>query len=157
MTPLYKVLGYCGVIPFLIFTLGLYAFDETIGKFLMAAQMLYAGLIASFLAGVHWSHSFTGSREGQMLSAMLPTIVSLIINGLGFVILFGGLLTLLPSKILLSLFFIIYAAMFIIIYIFDWQWLDKERLPEGYISFRAQITALVSGLLLLSVGGIWLH
>lgn len=157
MTPLYKVLGYCGVIPFLVFTLGLYAFDETIGKFLMAAQMLYAGLIASFLAGVHWSHSFPGSREGQMLSAMLPTIISLIMTGLGFVILFGGLLTMLPSKIILSLFFLFYAAMFVVIYIFDWQWLDKTRLPEGYIAFRAKITVIVTGLITISIGGIWLH
>lgn len=157
MTPLYKVLGYCGVIPFLIFTLGLYVFDETIGKYVMAMQMMYAGLVVSFLAGIHWSHSFPDSREGQMLCAMLPTILSLFMTGLGFVILFAGLMTMLPSKIILSLFFILYAALFVVIYIFDWQWLDQTRLPEGYIGFRAQITMIVVTFLVLSIGGIWLH
>lgn len=157
MTPLYKVLGYCGLIPFFIITLGLYAFDAGIGKYLMAMQMVYAGLIASFLAGVHWSHSFFKSSEGQMLCAMIPAIVSLFLIGFGLVVLFGGLMTMLPSKILLSLFFIIYAAMFIAIYVFDWQWLDREKLPEGYINFRMKITGLVSTLLILSIGGIWLH
>lgn len=157
MTPLYKVLGYCGVIPFLAFTIGLYVFDDGIGKYLMAMQLIYAGLIASFLAGIHWSHSFPEHREGQMLSAMLPSIISLIIVGVSLVVLFGGLMTMLPSKLLLSLFFIIYAAMFIVIYIFDWQWLDKTKLPDGYIKFRAQITFQVTALILLSIGGVWLH
>lgn len=92
-----------------------------------------------------------------MLSAMLPSIISLIIIGVSLVVLFGGLMTMLPSKLLLSLFFIIYAAMFIVIYIFDWQWLDKTKLPDGYIKFRAQITFQVTALILLSIGGVWLH
>ncbi|MFP4313087.1 MAG: DUF3429 domain-containing protein [Alphaproteobacteria bacterium] len=157
MMPLYKVLGYCGVIPFFVFTLGLYFFDAAIGKYFMAMQMFYASLIASFLAGIHWAHSFPAHREGQMLCAMIPTILSLLMLGAGLVILFGGLLMMIPSKILLSAFFLIYALMFITIYIFDWQWLDQTKLPEDYILFRLQITIIVSGLLFLSFGGIWLH
>lgn len=157
MTHLYKVLGYCGVIPFFLFTVGLYVFDAMIGKYLMAAQMIYASMIASFLAGIHWSHAFPAHREGQMLSAMLPTILSLFMTGFGLLILFGGLMTMMPSKIILSLFFIIFALMFITIYVFDWQWLDRKQLPDGYIGFRAVITGIVSGLLILSIGGIWLH
>lgn len=156
--PLFKVLGYLGVLPFVLTALGVLAFDSdgNFGKYAIAIQMLYAGLIASFLSGIHWAHSFPRSSEGQMFLSMTPSVLSLFLISFTDIILFGNLLSLTPSKILLSLIYLIFTGLYWAIYILDWQHLDLEKFPEDYLKFRMKITVLVSLTLICSLVGLWI-
>ena len=156
--PLFKVLGYLGVLPFALSALGVLAFDSdgNLGKYAIAIQILYAGLIVSFLSGIHWAHSFPRSSEGQMLLSMIPSVLSLFLIIFTDIILFGNMLSLMPSKILLSLIYIIFTGMYWAIYILDWQHLELEKFPEDYLKFRLTITLIVCAALFTSVIGIWI-
>lgn len=156
--PLFKVLGYVGVLPFLLMALGILTFDSdgNFGKYAIAIQVLYAGLIVSFLSGIHWAHAFPRSSEGQMLLSMVPSVLSLFLISVADIILFGNMLSQMPSKILLSLIYLIFTALYWAIYILDWQHLDLEKFPEDYLKFRFKITLIVCAALFTSVVGIWI-
>mgnify|MGYP001393995639 CR=1 FL=1 len=115
-----------------------------------------AGLISSFMSGIHWTHSFPRSSEGQMLLAMVPPIASLIMISAGLFILYGGMLTMLPSKILLSLFFALYTIIFLALLLFDSMNLIIKEFPEDYLKFRSGVTILVVMALIATGVSLWI-
>lgn len=155
MTHLYKVLGYSGAIPFICAALGIFLF-KTLAYWFLAFLILYAGLIASFLGGVHWSHALVRKSEGQMLLAMLPALLSLLLSGWGLVLISGGLAVLIFGKVLLCAVLGIYILLYFTLLVMDGQWLDKNLLPDGYMRMRTGITLIVVFCLLASMAFLWI-
>lgn len=156
MTPLYKVLGYLGALPFIGAAAALFIFDETLARLALGFLFMYAGLIASFLGGVHWAHSFIGHREGQMLLSMLPSLLSLVLSGWGIILLTSGMLAVTFGHVLLSVALGLYILLYAAILIMDAQWLDKEKLPAGYMTTRSFITLCVIASLVASIVFLWI-
>jgi len=154
MNTLYKILGYAGAIPFLVCTLGLWraamldpsqnsAFYE-MQALLALTQIAYAGFIASFLAGMHWTQGLSQNNPVQIIMAMVPTIVAL---GLFLTSLIFGVFAwpLFMASIGFKLLFII-----------DKKYLDPDAFPDDYFHFRIVITLIVCTSLLLSAISFWI-
>lgn len=156
MTPLYIILGYLGALPFIAAAAALFMFDETLAGLALGFLFLYAGLIASFLGGVHWAHAFLDSREGQMLLSMVPSLLSLVLSGWGIILLTSGMLAVIFGHVLLSLALGLYILLYAGILIMDAQWLDKERLPAGYMTTRTGVTLCVIFSLIASIVFLWI-
>lgn len=155
MIQLYKVLGYLGALPFICGATGLFIFDETLGALLLGLLFLYAGMIASFLGGVHWSHGFIGHREGQLLLAMTPTLIAMVLSGWGLVLLASGMLAVGFGHVLLSAALGLYILLYLAILLMDWQWLDRSKLPPDYMRTRTGITMVVIASLAACVVFLW--
>lgn len=160
MIQLYKVLGYFGALPFLIAALGSLAFggvdDGTLGKLALAFQLMYSGLILAFLSGVHWSHAFPRSSEGQMLTAMLPVVLSTVVISVSFFVIFGGVFGAVLTRIICTVFLLLNIMAFYLVYIFDIQYLIRDKFPVDYMSTRLKITFIVTGCLFTTMVAIWL-
>ena len=157
MTPLYKTLGYAGALPFILCALGLLVFHGALGTALLSVQLIYAGLILSFLGGVHWVHAFPRSSEGQMLLAIAPSILALILNSLAFLSLFSGWFSPILQTLICTFTLIIYLFGFIFMYATDLQSLDQEEFPDDYMDFRLKVTILVCAALGVSAMAIWMQ
>lgn len=134
---LYKVLGYKGALPFIALTALLFLVDGHSAEIALA-QLAYASMILSFLAGVHWSHGLPRNNHKQVFLAMQPTIgamflfvMAIVTNGYGVILL-------------------LMAAGFPLVYMMDKKLLEATWLPDGYFDFRRKITILVTICLVLS-------
>lgn len=138
--PFYQKLGYAGVLPFIICTIGLLIADQgVLRSVFILTQMAYGGMILSFLGGVHWSHALPKNNERQMILAMIPTIAGL----------FLFILPVVLQVYSLSLFGM--ALGFLMLYIMDKRYLNADQLPCGYIAFRRKITMIVFSCLAVSI------
>lgn len=145
MARLYKILGYAGAIPFVICAAGLFLIEEhAITSLLALIQLSYAGLIASFLSGVHWAHALPRENTLQALLAMLPTIISL---GLFVVAIVMGILA-------WPLF--IASVGFKLIFVMDKKFLEPDWLPADYFKFRMVITLVACTSLFISALSFWI-
>lgn len=139
----YKLLGYCGLIPFTLFMIGLFSLEpltKDAGWVAACAtmQLVYAGLILSFLAGMHWSHGLPRNHKLQLSLAMLPSVLSL-------PLVFFALLT---YQFAMPLVFM--ALGFVAMYFADKKFLEPSWLEETYFKLRLQLTVIVSVCLFLS-------
>lgn len=144
MPAFFAILGYLGLIPFIGFAIGLYTISEP--SFIAACatmQLVYAGLIASFLAGMHWSHGLPRQHKVQLSLAMVPSILSL-------VLIFHALMTYGFAIPLL-----IMAIGFVGLYVADKKLLEPAWLDEDYFVLRLRLTAIVSVCLFLSALSFW--
>ena len=155
MIALYKTLGYSGALPFILCALGLLAFHGGLGTALLTVQLTYAGLILSFLGGVHWVHAFPRNSEGQMLLAIAPSLLALFVNSLAFLSLFSGWFSPALQTLICTFALVVYIFGFIFMYGTDLQSLDKEEFPDDYMDFRLKVTILVCGALGVSAMAIW--
>ena len=145
MPKFYQGLGYAGLIPFIGFTVGLFALSNP--SFIAACatmQVVYAGLIASFLAGMHWSHGLPRQHKVQLSLAMVPSIASLLL-------IFFCLLT---YNYFIPL--IVMGFMFIGLYAADKKLLEPAWLDLDYFKLRLRLTAIVSVCLFLSALSFWI-
>lgn len=59
-------LGYAGLIPFLLMTLGVWFADASWLTDILNVQMAYGMVILSFLGGVHWGAALLGSTMPEV-------------------------------------------------------------------------------------------
>jgi len=142
MNNLYKIFGYAGAVPFLVLAGLAFYFPQSQGEvldFVAQAQVGYAAIILSFLGGVHWPFSLQprGKRSQgavygkQMSNAMLPSIFG-----------FMALILALSGMADIALFCCV--GLFWLIYVIDQIFLSKSDFPEGYFTFRLNITLIVT-------------
>lgn len=142
---LYKIFGYAGALPFLALAFGLTVLPSGEARETLALiQLCYAGMIASFLAGVHWAHALPKDNPAQIFAAMQPTILSLFLITMALVTGEYGVI------------FILMALGFLGLYTLDRKLLDPSLLPEGYFDFRRRITTIVTAALIISAAAFWL-
>jgi len=144
MNKLYKIFGYLGALPFIIFA-GLTfvqqsVFEQGVVAIIGAAQFFYGAMIINFLSGIHWVNAFKTQNKIRLSLAMLPTIMCLILGA----IFLESLSPILPLAIM--------AAMFALMYLVDKRYHSQDDWPEGYLSFRLRITSIVTVTLLIHAG-----
>jgi hypothetical protein len=87
---------------------------------------------------------------------MLPSLLSLVLSGWGIVLLTSGMLAVTFGHVLLSAALGLYILLYVAILIMDAQWLDKEKLPAGYMTTRTGITLCVTLSLIASIVFLWI-
>jgi len=151
MNNLYKIFGYAGAVPFLVLAGLAFYFPQSQSEvldFVAQAQVGYAAIILSFLGGVHWPFSLQprgkrskGSVYGkQMSNAMLPSIF-------GFMALILALSGMEPIALFCCV------GLFWLTYVIDQIFLSKSDFPDGYFTFRLNITLIVTIALLATYLG----
>lgn len=72
-------LGYAGLLPFLLFTIG--ALLDVYADHALRLFVIYSALIVSFLGGVHWGLALTrdDAPTRQLSWSMLPTIIAVVL------------------------------------------------------------------------------
>lgn len=134
------LLGYAGVLPFLFFMGHMYyvyghpAYVQTAVIF----QLAYAGMIASFLGGIHWAQAMRTSHRGQLIFSVIPALFSIVMLGLA-----------LYGKLWFTSLFLM-AIMYYVVLIADKKWIFADEFPPAYMRFRRNLTAIVSFLLIFS-------
>ena len=137
--PLYKIYGYAGIIPFVLFLAGLMVFSNDTPRTLYLDMMLlcYSGLILSFLAGAHWPMAVKGRDNIRLSLSMAPTVICILLIYMG--------LTYTPLWPLLAVFVLFWHQ-----YLIDRKYYSLLDFADGYLAFRLRITSIVSGLVLVS-------
>jgi len=134
--PLY--FGYAGTIPFFLFVLVAFAVNDLSGmKTLSFIQISYGAMILSFLGGVHWGQAIPRDDQKQLTFAMIPTIASFIL--MLWAVVFNPVM---PLFGMIALFWAVYVA--------DKKLMPLEYIPEGYFTYRRNLTIIVSSTLFLS-------
>ena len=135
-TRLQTQLGYAGLIPFFGLTIGaLIVHDADLRIMLLDAQTAYAGLIASFLGGIHWGVSLVNSDRSRRVGIIWGVMPSLL----------AWPLLMLPTQFALPAFTVLFVAI----------WLIDLRLLAGnaFLVLRTKLTVAVTISLILSFAG----
>jgi hypothetical protein len=132
-------LGYAGIIPFVLLTLGCWLADRTwIGDFIRA-QLVYGIATLSFLGGMHWLAALMSvdlsveQRNKALWWSVVPPLaawVSTMLGGFGFAMLMAG---------------------FIAAYRIDRQLFAWYGLPSWFLKMRLHITCVAVVMLMLTV------
>ena len=123
-----KILGYAGLIPFVVFSIGSWISLPTVSD---ATPILiaYAAVILSFMGAVHWGFIMARS-DGQysihLIASVIPALVAWV-----------ALLTPVMSGLALLL------SGFITLIIYDWSVDKKLGFPDWYVPMRIKLTLVV--------------
>jgi len=123
-----KSLGYAGLIPFIVFSIGSwfqlpFISDST---YILTA---YAAIILSFMGAIHWGIAMSRSDEQNS-----RYFIASVIPGLS-----AWLALLMPQRYTIILLMIGFIALII----YDWYVEKPQRLPGWYIPMRNRLTFVV--------------
>lgn len=145
MPAFYQILGYLGLLPFIMLAVGLLILPSgAVSSVLGFAQAAYAAVILSFLAGIHWPFAVEKGNKMQMGLAMAPPLIACAL--IVFVFISGALVFAL----------LVYAICFAALYAMDRFYERSGQWPGGYMIFRLRLTAGVCACLILSASGLML-
>ncbi len=138
MTKLPIYFGYAGAVPFVAFMLAAFFIDDLNGmKALSFVQLSYGAMILSFLGGVHWGQAIPTNNKQQLSFAMVPTVAC-----------FGLMIWAVVFNPVLPLFGMV--LLFWVVYFADRKMMPLDYIPEGYFTYRRNLTIIVSATLFLS-------
>ena len=123
-----KWLGYAGLIPFIVFSIGSWLPLPMItdATFLLTA---YAAMILSFMGAIHWGVAManTGDNNGKyFIASVIPALSA-------------WLALIIPQNYAI----ILLMTGFIGLIIYDWSVEEAQRLPDWYIPMRNKLTLVV--------------
>lgn len=131
MNPLPRILGYFGVVPFLILAGLNFLFPDEDGRLVLAfTHVTYGALIASFLGGIHWPFALQRDMQAQIALCVMPMIIGLMLMIVAFVA--NDVAAMLGM-----------AALFIGIYVFDQAFIPPGAFHNDYRGLRRNMTILV--------------
>jgi len=132
-------LGYAGLIPFILLTLGCWLVQPAwLGDFIKG-QLAYGIATLSFLGGMHWAAALVSAdlsaeqtRKALTWSVVPPLTawISTMLGGFGFAVLMAG---------------------FIAAYQADKRLFDWYRVPQWFLQLRFRLTCAVVAMLVLTV------
>lgn len=82
------LLGYSGLIPFVVLAVVAGVFKDQTGAEAARALLLYAAIICSFMGGVVWGRGLAGMRDGGMLVSLIISVIPALLAWVGAVL--GG-------------------------------------------------------------------
>lgn len=132
-------LGYASVMPFIGLTIAVYSFsDIAVQSMLVVVLIAYAGMIATFLAGVHWPVAMHKKDDVHLSLSMVPALF--------------GLIAVCSVLFLAQIvwFLVIMALVFWVLYLMDRKYLPEDGFAPGYFDFRRNLTVIISVSLALS-------
>jgi hypothetical protein len=128
LSRLANLLGYAGLIPFIVFSLSTWITLPLVDEphFVL---LTYAAVILSFMGAVHWGVAMSRSSEVALTQLALSVIPAVL----------GWL------ALLISTFhgYVLLITCFIALFIADRYAADAGLLPGWYLPMRAQLTAIV--------------
>ncbi|GAC1412714.1 MAG: hypothetical protein NVSMB6_14620 [Burkholderiaceae bacterium] len=137
------VLGFAGLIPFIVLAAACWLIRADLQSFVIAAQLSYAVAILSFLGGIHWGAallcgelSVNHGRIG-LLWGVMPSLVS--VAALQF-----------PSMFALTLLI----AAFLTVYLVDKRLYPWYRMPDWLPALRFRLTCVVAVTLGLTLAAV---
>ncbi len=132
-------LGYLGAVPFIVLVIALFSYsDVTIQSMIAVCLISYAGMIASFLSGVHWPVAMHKRDPQYLCLSMMPSVF--------------GLISICAVVFLAQIvwFSLIMALVFWVLYLMDRKYLPEDGFAKGYFDYRRNLTVIVSVCLALS-------
>ncbi|MHA7880762.1 MAG: DUF3429 domain-containing protein [Saccharospirillum sp.] len=127
MTPMIRLLGYAGLIPFVGLTALITLTGGEDGARLNDLFLHYSGIILGFMAGVLWPVLYHSERRSHLaLVAVTPAVLAFLI------------IALVPQWALVSL-----AGVFLALRMIERIMGIDARYPQGYTALRWQLTAVV--------------
>ena len=123
-----KSLGYAGLIPFIVFSIGSWFQLPMISDstYILTA---YAAIILSFMGAIHWGIAMSSSEDQNG-----KYFIASVIPGLS-----AWLALLMPQRYAI----ILLMVGFIALIIYDWSVEKPQRLPGWYIPKRNRLTLVV--------------
>ena len=123
-----KALGYAGLIPFLVFSIGCWVPLPYVAS-APAILTTYGAVILSFMGAVHWGVAMARKdqhRDNYFIASIIPALIAwaalLLTQAMALVILLVG---------------------FIGLYVYDRSVEKAQALPGWYIPMRTRLTAVV--------------
>ena len=136
MAPAVDLLGYAGLIPFVVLSAALWLVPATNQVLINQALLLYASLILAFMGAVHWGLAMLQADidyQRQMVFSVIPALVA-------WVALF------LPEILNYSVLIIAFA----LLCLFDTRMSKTGRAPSWYPRLRSPLTTVVVASLLVA-------
>ncbi len=127
MPALGALLGYAGLIPFVVTAVGLWFQADA---WLLHAGLLYGAVIVSFLGGIHWGLALAGPGQAGSRDMLAFSVVPSLIGWVG--VLVGGL----TGALILG-------AAFVLVWLFEQRAAVRERLPAWFRQLRRVLTLVV--------------
>jgi hypothetical protein len=127
--PTAKILGYAGLIPFIVFSIGCWIPLPYVTN-APAILIAYAAVILSFMGAVHWGVAMAGADQQKgryFVASVVPALLA-----------WPALL--LPHAFAL----VIVLTGFIGLYAYDRSVASAQSLPGWYIPLRTRLTTVVS-------------
>lgn len=129
-TPIYKILAYCGAIPFIVFALLHLADIQQIKHLGTTTQLTisYGLLIVSFMCGIHW-----GIQLQRSIKTNLFIISNVLTLSCWFIYLMG------PVFIIIITYILCFSALLYI----DHQLKSSSMISGEYFKMRTIVTSIV--------------
>ena len=130
-----KILGYAGLIPFIVFSAGTWM-TLPLMENAHTALMTYAAIILSFMGAIHWGLAMSQSSSHanlQLAGSVIPALL-------------GWLALLIPMLYGYGLL----ALSFVLLYFADMLAGDKGLFPSWYLPMRVILTAVVVACLVIA-------
>jgi len=130
------LLGYAGLIPFVLLSAALWLAPASYQVLINQALLLYASLILAFMGAVHWGLAMLQSDlddQRQFLFSVIPALVA-------------WLALFLPEILNYSVLIIAFA----LLCLFDTRMSKSGRAPSWYPRLRSPLTTIVVASLLLA-------
>ena len=128
-----SIIGYLGLLPFIITTFGMYAFYEQYYSILHKSLLLYSSLIISFLAAIYWGIVLTLDNSENSYSSLVfsvsPLILIYLINLFDFEL----------SSIILF-----YLLLLNFIFLIEILKKKSTKIPNWYLKLRRNLNILLS-------------
>jgi len=123
------LLGYAGLIPFVVLSAALWLVPTTYQLLINQALLLYASLILAFMGAVHWGLAMLQTEinyQRQLMFSVIPALVA-------------WLALFLPEILNYSVLIIAFA----LLCLFDTRMSKTGRAPRWYPRLRSPLTAVV--------------
>lgn len=125
-------LGFAGLIPFVLLSLGCWLVHPDWLGTLVSAQMAYGVAILSFLGAVHWGAAMLSadlSSDRTKLALLWGVLPSLIAVG--------------AAQLLIGIGFALVTAAFVLVYLVDKRLYAWYPLPTWFLPLRFKLTCVV--------------
>lgn len=76
LSPVALRLGYAGLLPFVLGALLVWLVDAEAHPYVVLALSAYAGVIVSFLGGIHWGVAFRDGAPSLFVWGVVPSLVA---------------------------------------------------------------------------------
>ena len=130
------LLGYAGLIPFVVLSAALWLVPATYQVLINQALLLYASLILAFMGAVHWGLAMLQTKmeyQRQLVFSVIPALVA-------------WLALFLPEILNYSVLIIAFA----LLCLFDTRMSKTGRAPSWYPRLRSPLTTVVVASLLVA-------
>ena len=123
-----KLLGYSGLIPFIVFTIGSWIQIPMVSDS-PYILITYAAVILSFMGAIHWGIAMSNLKEDNFRYFIISVIPALI----------AWASLLMPESYAIILLIIGFIALIM----YDWAVEKSLRLPSWYLPMRKKLTTVV--------------